>query len=386
LTAELGPPRSLYLHVPFCSRRCPYCDFAIQVGGDQLQERYTEAVLTELRRLPAGRFGLDTIHFGGGTPSRLEPSLLGRLLEAIREHFEVALGAEVTIEANPEDVTEELAGAWYQLGVNRLSLGVQSLDDRVLAWLGRGHDARCAESAIEVAHQAGFENLSCDLIYAVPGQDVRVLEQVLRRLLAHEPAHVSCYELTVEAGTPLQRQIRSGRRRGPEVAAFLEQRRLLEGLLEEAGLEMYEVSNYARPGRQSRHNLAYWSGSAYLALGPGAHGFVGARASSALGLEPEGAALRYWHLRDTATYLRAVENGASGRRGHEWLDESDLELERLACGLRLRRGVELESPGALDRARELAGLGLLVVDRRTARATPRGFEVLDRVTLELASA
>ena len=385
MTADPGPPRSLYLHVPFCSRRCPYCDFAIHVGGDHLQERYTQAVLTEIGRLPSGS-GLDTIYFGGGTPSRLQPRLLGRLLESIRSQFAVAPGAEVTIEANPEDMTESLARAWVQLGVNRLSLGVQGLDDGTLAWLGRGHDAARAESAIEAAQRAGFDNLSCDLIYAVPGQDTRVLERGVRRLLAHEPAHVSCYELTVEAGTPLQRQIRSGRRRGPEVEEFLEQRRLLGALLGEAGLEMYEVSNYARPGQQSRHNLAYWNGSAYLAVGPGAHGFLAAREGSALGLEPRGAALRYWHLRDTATYLRAVEAGGNGWRAHEWLGESDLELERLACGLRLSRGAKLHSRAALDKARELAGMGLLVVGQQTVRATPRGFEVLDRITLELAAA
>jgi oxygen-independent coproporphyrinogen-3 oxidase len=388
LTAEVvvGAPRSLYLHVPFCSRRCPYCDFAIHVGEDQLQERYTKAVLAELSRIATGELELDTVYLGGGTPSRLHPRLLGQLLDAIRAHFAVQPGAEVTVEANPEDVTAELARAWLQAGVNRLSLGVQSLDDRALAWLGRGHDAAQAESAVQVARLAGFENLSCDLIYAVPGQDVGTLERGVRRLMAHGPTHVSCYELTVEQGTPLQRQVRSGRRPAPQVEAFLEQRQMLGEVLGEAGLEMYEVSNYARPGRRSRHNLAYWNGLAYLALGPGAHGFLGAAESAALGLASEGAALRYWHLRDTATYIRDVESGASGWRGHEWLGESDLQMERLACGLRLSHGVRLGSTGQLNRALELAEMGLLVVEGRTARATPRGFEVLDRVTLELVSA
>ncbi|MHB1639234.1 MAG: radical SAM family heme chaperone HemW [Candidatus Dormibacteria bacterium] len=383
--AEPGRPRSLYVHVPFCSRRCPYCDFAIHVGGAEIQDRYTRAVVKELGQVCSPPLKLDTIYLGGGTPSRLRPELLGAVMEAVFAQFEVAADAEVTIEANPEDLTAELARAWLDLGINRLSLGVQSLDATTLVWLGRGHDADRAESALDAAREAGFHNISCDLIYAIPGQAVAILEMGLRRLLKHRPTHVSCYELTVEQGTPLARQIHSGTRLGPLVEDFLEQRRVVGRVLAEAGLDMYEVSNYALPGHRSRHNLAYWSGAPYLAVGPGAHGFLGPEDSLRLGLEPQGVALRYWHLRDTATYIRSMEAGQRGLGGHEWLGSAELELERLACGLRLSQGVWLGSQSQLARAAELAELGLLRVDGGLVRATERGFEVLDRVTLELSS-
>ncbi|MCL4532175.1 MAG: radical SAM family heme chaperone HemW [Actinobacteria bacterium] len=388
MTVELGPgaPRSLYVHVPFCGRRCPYCDFSIHVGGDQLQERFTKAVVQELRALPSDGPPLETIYFGGGTPSRLLPGRLAELLAAVHSRFRVASDAEVTMEANPEDVTVAQARGWSELGFNRLSIGVQSLDDRALAWLGRGHDAAQAEAAVEAAREAGFANLSCDLIYAVPGQTTEVLERGLRRLLAHHPDHISCYELTVEEGTPLQRDIRAGRLPAPKVDDFLEQRRMLGGVLGEAGLELYEVSNYARPGRQSRHNLTYWQGRAYFAVGPGAHGFLGAAEGARCGLEPQGAAVRYWHLRDTATYIRAIEAGRVGWRGHEWLGEPTLAMERLACGLRLSAGTKVTSPEQLRRAHELGRLGLLAIEGHRVRATPRCFEVLHRITLERISA
>jgi oxygen-independent coproporphyrinogen-3 oxidase len=392
LTAEsLGEGvRSLYLHIPFCESRCPYCDFAIHVGGDHLYQPYVEAVIAELawlQRAGVGGAGLETVYLGGGTPGLLPPRLLGRLLTVVDQFFGVATGAEITLEANPSGLTEELVRSWLSLGINRVSLGVQSLNDQTLRWLGRNHDASAGEAAILAAQQAGLANLSCDLIYAVPEQPTAVFAAGLERLLAYGPQHVSCYELTVEPSTPLARWVAGGRVSAPREDDFLEQHRLAKALLETAGLQQYEVSNYARPGRESRHNLTYWQGRHYLAAGCGAHGFIENQASQQLGfaLSPTDVGLRYWNLRSTATYIKQVGESGHGRRGHEAISHEQHQLELLACGLRLRAGVQLSAPRQLAEADHLADLGLVELSGNRVSATPRGLEVLDRLTLELSA-
>jgi len=389
LTAETPPrsPRSLYLHIPFCSQRCPYCDFAINLSGEALQDRYVGALLEELKLLRGGtRIELDTVYLGGGTPTLLRPELLERLLSFVFSQFSLSGSLEVTIEANPEGITPEMVRLWLSLGINRVSLGIQSLDDATLRWLGRGHSASSAVDAIRSCRVAGLENLSCDLIFAVPDQDSGGFEASLRRLLQFHPEHVSCYELTVEQGTPLQREVKAQRRTGPSVDAYLRERRLAVELLAGAGLDQYEVSNYARSGFQSQHNLTYWKGLPYLAAGSGAHGFLAPDEGWRLGIQGGGGGLRYWHLRDAATYIRAIAAGGRGIRGHEWLSAAQVELERLACGLRLSEGVDLQSASQLARARELALMGLVEIAGSTVRATTGGVDVLDRLTLELSAA
>ncbi|MGH7612371.1 MAG: radical SAM family heme chaperone HemW [Candidatus Dormibacteria bacterium] len=381
-------PAALYLHIPFCAQRCPYCDFAIRVGGDHLQETYIEALLAEVELLAAcgpARPRLESVYLGGGTPSRLRLPLLERLLEKVRSRFDLAPELELTLEANPADVNPASAAAWHRLGVNRVSLGVQSLDDPTLRWLGRNHTAQQAERALADLRSAGFDNLSCDLLYAVPVQATQRFVQGLERLLEHRPEHLSCYELTVEEGTPLHRWVARRKVRAPSERDFLEQHRLARTRLLAAGFEHYEVSNYARPGRRSRHNLAYWGGRGYLGAGAGAHGFVPAEQARPLGLEPgpEAVGVRYWNRRGTSQYLRQVAQLGHGRAGWEELGEGELRLERLSCGLRLEAGVRLEEAQLAPRARELAAQGLLEISADRVRATPRGVEVLDRVTLEL---
>lgn len=384
-----GPPRALYLHLPFCTRRCPYCDFAIAVGDDGLQQRYLTALLRELDWIAASgaaRAPLETVYLGGGTPSLLGPERMGRLLDAVRRSFAVAPDAEVTIEANPEQVDPGVVRDWHRLGVTRVSLGVQSLDDQALSWLGRVHDAGVAERAVAVLRESPIPALSCDLIYALPVQSTATFASGLERLLGHRPDHVSCYELTVEPGTRLHRLVNRGTEPGPREADSVEQGRLALEMLGGAGLRRYEVSNYSLPGAESRHNLNYWTGGAYLAAGCGAHGFLDPGSARALGFEGAGAALRYWHLRAAATYQRSVQASGRGLRGHEWLSDSQLALERLALRLRLSVGVELGHPRQLARAHELAEQGWLVVEGSRVRATALGAEILDRITLELAAA
>jgi len=385
-----GSPHSLYLHIPFCETRCPYCDFAIQVGGQHLQQPYVEALIAELEWLApaaAGRSELETVYLGGGTPGLLPPPLLERLLTAVEKHCGIAKGAEVTIEANPRGLTEDVVRSWLSLGINRVSLGVQSLDDETLVWLGRNHDAAGAEEAIVAAQRAGLENLSCDLIYAIPEQPARVFMAGLGRLLRYAPQHVSCYELTVEPSTPLARWVAAGKVRGPLEEDFLEQHRLAREVLESAGLLQYEVSNYARPGRESRHNLTYWRGKHYLAAGCGAHGFLDRKTSQQLGfsISASDVGLRYWNLRSAPTYIKQVGDLGHGRRGQEAINREQHRLELLVCGLRLRAGVELTAARQREEADRLAALGLLTRSGNRVAATPQGEEVLDRLTLELAA-
>jgi oxygen-independent coproporphyrinogen-3 oxidase len=385
-----GGARSLYLHIPFCESRCPYCDFAIQVGGQHLQQPYVEALIAELEWLAPARTGraeLETVYLGGGTPGLLPPALLEHLLTAVEKRWGIAKGAEVTIEANPRGLTEDVVRSWLSLGINRVSLGVQSLDDATLGWLGRNHDAAGAEAAIVAAQRAGLENLSCDLIYAIPEQPTRVFMAGLERLLRYAPQHVSCYELTVEPSTPLARWVAAGKVRGPLEEDFLEQHRLAREVLESAGLLQYEVSNYARPGRESRHNLTYWRGKHYLAAGCGAHGFLDRKTSQQLGfsISASDVGLRYWNLRSAATYIKQVGDMGHGRRGQEAINREQHRLEQLACGLRLRAGVELTAARQREEADRLAALGLLTRSGNRVAATPQGEEVLDRLTLELAA-
>jgi len=385
-----GSARSLYLHIPFCESRCPYCDFAIHVGGEHLHQAYVEALIAELEWLaPAGsdRAELETVYLGGGTPALLAPPLLERLLSAVAGRCGIANGGEITIEANPSGLTEALVRSWLSLGINRVSLGVQSLDDQTLGWLGRTHDAAGAKEAIVAAQRAGLENLSCDLIYAIPEQPTGVFAAGLERLLGYGPQHVSCYELTVEPSTPLARRVAAGKVSGPREEDFLDQHRLARELLESAGLLQYEVSNYARPGRESRHNLTYWKGRPYLGAGCGAHGFLDRKTSQQLGfsISASDVGLRYWNLRNAATYIKQVGDLSHGRRGQEAINREQHQLELLACGLRLRTGVELTDTRQREQADRLATLGLLTRSGDRVAATPQGVEVLDRLTLELAA-
>ena len=392
MTAEatLPPPRSLYLHLPFCRRRCAYCDFAIAVAGEELQDRYLAAILQELAavsRSGAASRPLDTVHLGGGTPSLLGGSRLVRLLEAVAADFRLASGCEVTLEANPEEVSPAAAREWARLGVTRVSLGVQSLSDRTLRWLGRGHDAATGLRALEWLRDSSLPQVSCDLMFAIPGQSTRTFLEGLELVLRVHPDHLSCYELTLEPGTVTQRRVAAGRAAAVPETQALEQLRRGRERIEAAGLLRYEVSNYGRPGCESRHNLNYWRGGTYLAAGAGAHGFLGAAEAAALQLAAgTGVGVRYWHYRAAATYAKAVESGGLGIRASEQLDHSQLSLERLALGLRLTQGLEIAEEGRLGASRRLAARGWMEVDGRRVRATPGGMEILDRLTLELAAA
>lgn len=319
----------IYLHVPFCRRRCSYCDFAIAVRKRIPAHEYVDLVLRELELVgPRARVDsdpLETLYLGGGTPSLLPPESLARLLASLAEQFPLR-DAEVTLEANPEDVTADAARAWRAAGINRVSLGAQAFDDRVLRWMHRPHDAARIAQAVAALRGAGIENLSLDLIFALPKALERDWGHDLDRACALEPAHLSVYGLTVEERTPLARWISRGAAQAPDDERYAAEYLLAHARLGERGYRFYEVSNAARGERRSRHNQAYWTGRRYRGLGPAAHSFDG-RA-------------RRWNLAAWEAYARAVRAGRAPADAEEVLTPAERELERVYLGLRTLDGIE----------------------------------------------
>jgi oxygen-independent coproporphyrinogen-3 oxidase len=364
-------PAHVYVHVPFCARRCSYCDFSIAVRRDVPVDEYLAALDAELRL----RFGshsaepVDTIYFGGGTPSRLGGEGLARALALVERHFPRAPGAEITAEANPDDVTPSAAESWRSAGINRLSLGSQSFDDRVLTWMHRTHDSAAIARAVQTAREAGIDNLSLDLIFALPDALERDFPEDVRRLLAIAPDHVSLYGLTVEPGTPLGRWVDRGLTvEQPEEgyeADFLAAHRLLTG----AGFEHYEVSNYARPGREARHNSAYWSGVPYVGIGPAAHGFDGN--------------VRRWNARGYAAWRDAVLGGADPQAGDERLSADNRIAESVYLGLRSRIGLASDASDVEAVAPWIDAGWLTRAPDGRLRCTPEGWLRLDGLAAAL---
>lgn len=323
--------RHLYLHVPFCARRCSYCDFAIAVRRNVPWQRYAEAVDEEcgVRQIAQRCAPLDTLYLGGGTPSRLGPDGVAATLAALARHVQLAPDAEITLEANPEDISDEAVAAWRAAGVNRLSIGIQSFDDRVLAWMHRVHDAERARQAVEVVRRGGIERFSVDLIFAAPAFLGRDWTGDLEAMLALGADHVSLYGLTIEPGTPLGRwQARGEVQEADESryeAEFLE----THARLTAAGYEHYEVSNFARPGRRASHNSAYWRGVPYVGLGPGAHEYDGQE--------------RRWNLGAYAAWDRALREGKDPLEGREALTADNRAAEAVYLGLRTVDGLRVEA-------------------------------------------
>lgn len=320
----------LYVHVPFCVRKCGYCAFHSGPFSAPEAERYVELVLRELDcwGKALGRRAVETVYIGGGTPSLLTPAQIGAILEGAAARFDLEAGAEITLEANPESALKTgFLVAVRALGVNRLSLGVQSLRDDLLATLGRAHDAARARLAARAAREAGFSNLSLDMIWGLPGQDVSAWLADLAGIVALAPEHVSCYGLSLEEGAPLAEAVDAGGLSLPDEEEGA--RMYLEGsaYLESEGFGHYEISNYARPGRESRHNRGYWSGRDYLGLGPAAVSTLdGRRWANPAGLDE---------------YARTAAIGAE-REGTEILTADVRRQEMVMLALRTRDGLDLQ--------------------------------------------
>jgi oxygen-independent coproporphyrinogen-3 oxidase len=335
-----------------------------------------------------GRLELDTVFIGGGTPSFVDPGRLGGVLDEVRAGFALGPGCEVTLEANPSSTSDARAATWLEAGFNRVSLGIQSLEPDILAFLGRVHDRERALAAVDEVRRAGFSRISCDLIYAVPGLDDARWRSTLETVAALDPGHVSAYELTVEAGTPLHASVRRGEKPAVDPEAALRQHRIAVAVLGAAGLHQYEVSNYARAGEECRHNLVYWRRGHYLGVGLGAHGHLPASVGAFVDIPvPPGAVgLRYWHGRSLPAYVEQCRDGSGALpiEGSEAVTSADAEAERILLGLRLAEGIAVSRPLG-ERAEALIAADLLWSRDGRLGATAQGQEVLDEVIRQLVA-
>jgi oxygen-independent coproporphyrinogen-3 oxidase len=360
------PAAGLYIHVPFCASKCPYCDF-FSVAATDMIDSWLEALCRELDLYREQFPRFETVYLGGGTPSLLSDQQLGSLMEYVRRSVSILDDAECTIEVNPDDVSREKAGSLRDLGFNRLSIGVQSFDDRLLGLLKRRHNAEQACAAIEHATAAGFDSISLDLMFGLPGQD---WESELAQAVGFKPGHLSCYQLTVKPGTPFHALQQSGELEIASEKELVQLFMLTDAILENFGYAHYEVSNFARgPEHEARHNSRYWQHLPYLGLGPSAHSFDGQT--------------RWWNNASLPEYCQILAGG-SPVVGRETLTPEQLHLERLMLGMRTQRGIAQEDvsadAGVLER---LESAGLVVV--RDARVVPtaRGMLFADRLPLVL---
>ncbi|MSR47299.1 MAG: radical SAM family heme chaperone HemW [Planctomycetes bacterium] len=372
-------PTSLYVHVPFCIRRCAYCDFATAPYDDASAKAYVPRLLAELERVPTGA-AMRTVFFGGGTPTALNEPELEQLLAAVRDRIRLQPGFEWTCEANPESVTPAKARLLREHGVNRVSLGAQSFQLSVLSALGRDHSPDHVFRALDLLRAAGFERLTLDLMFAAPGETNAELERDLDTLTAQQLDHVSAYCLTYEPGTPLTRMRAEGRVTPQDEDAELVQYRIVRERLAAAGLAHYEISNYAREGQESRHNLVYWRGEEYFGIGLGAGSYESGTRRTNTRLLPE--------------YLGEWGGAPFPPHEAETLGASAKARERVILGLRLRAGIDprdftVGCGGSLEelyRDGEIESLiarGVLEQADRRLRLTARGVELADEVFVEL---
>jgi len=328
-TGRLG----LYVHFPFCSVRCSYCDFPTVAGRDGRIEAYLDALCAEIEHLQREAAGpVDSVFFGGGTPSRMSPEQCARVLRALQARFEIVPGAEITLEGNPESLTAENLRGFAAAGVNRISVGTQSLNDRVLARAGRAHDAADARRAVADARAAGVADVSVDMIAGLPGEDLDAWSRTMGAIAAWSPDHVSVYLLESDKDTPLGRAVRSGRTRIADDDVLAEAYRRTVDELDRAGFALYEISNFARAGRRSRHNLKYWTDAPYAGFGLGAHGYL--------------AGVRRANRADLDGYLDDVAAGRAPVASLEPYDPVRRLEEAIFLGLRVVEGIDVAALGA----------------------------------------
>ena len=380
-------PLALYIHIPFCETKCPYCDFNTYAGIEVLIPSYLAALCREIElwgQLLGGP-AVRTVFLGGGTPSYVPADGIGRVLDTVRDAFDIDSTAEITLEANPDDCTDAKVEAYPALGVNRVSLGVQSLDDRLLEMLGRRHTAAQAVDAYRMVTEAGFDNVSIDLMYGLPDQTIEDWRRTVEEISEMAPPHISLYCLTLEGCTPMERWVASGEMPAPDPDLAADMYLLAEETMARQSYRHYEISNWARPGYESRHNLVFWRNEPYLGVGPGAHSYLDG--------------VRFWNLKSPREYVRIVREiaapsaldgrpvgelvgGMAAVERSETIDRRLEMAETLMMGLRLDTGVVSdeftarfgESPSSIygDVIDELTSVGLLDGADGCLRLTDRG--------------
>ena len=344
-------PLSFYIHIPYCIKRCGYCDFNTytpaelgqgDLGRSEISSRYISAALKEIegagRELTSSSIGkseVASIFFGGGTPSLMDPSDIARVIALIKQEFGLEKECEITLEANPDTLDRSNLAGFVDAGVNRLSMGVQSADAGVLATLDRTHRSENVSSAMEIARELGITSLSADLIYGTPGESMEALEKSIDFALSLPINHLSAYALIVEPGTKLARQVEKGEIAQPDDDEMAVKYELIDDRLSESGFDWYEVSNWAKSGGACRHNLNYWHGGTWWGVGPGAHSHLAGK--------------RWWNIKSPLAYIDAQTKGGSLIAGEEILTDEQRADERIMLGIRLRNGLNLKSMNDAER-------------------------------------
>lgn len=372
------PACAAYVHIPFCRAKCFYCDFNSYPGMEEQFMPYVEAIIREITSAEPGNSPLDTVYLGGGTPTVLASAALSRILAVLDDHLGLDDNPEVTIEANPGTVDEPTLLEIRQAGFNRLSIGVQSFDDAILSGIGRIHSSNDAREAFNMGRRAGFDNISIDLMYALPGQTISDWQRTLEAALSLNPEHISLYELTVEEGTVLGNLRNKCLIRLPDEDLQIDMYMLAINTLTSAGYEHYEVSNFALPGSRSRHNMTYWRNEPYYGFGAGASGYI--------------AGIRYMNTKAPAAYIESLRSGKSVVETSETLSGRQEMGETVMLGLRMLDGMDLIAFTArfgisLEEAypTELATLkekGLIESTKSTLRLTPAGLLISNEVAVE----
>jgi oxygen-independent coproporphyrinogen-3 oxidase len=377
---------SLYVHIPWCQSKCPYCDFNSHAATTWPERQYTSALIAELERRavmpPFSGEHLKTIFFGGGTPSLFDPKSIGAIIDAAERIFGIDSDAEITLESNPGTVNEQKLRGMRAAGVNRISFGAQSFNEATLKFLGRIHTADETREAAKLAHRAGFDRLNLDLIFAVPGQTIADILFDIDSIVSLEPDHISAYNLTFEEGTAFFTDLRRGRIKQLPTDEQAAMYATVREEIPRRGYPMYEISNYAQPGHEARHNLSYWHGESYIGIGAGAHSY----ARDGLG------GRRWWNEKFPARYIASIEGRGLAEAGSENVDETVSQGEFVFLNLRLRDGFALRD--FHDRfgrnfecifgaaATPLFNDGLLTLDRGHIKLTDRGLEMADSVFAE----
>jgi oxygen-independent coproporphyrinogen-3 oxidase len=369
---------SFYVHIPYCIKRCGYCDFntytpsELQDGAtlEIVSNDYIDAVLRELDAAPKDT--VPTIFFGGGTPSLLPADDLGRVITAIKSRNGLAPDCEITLEANPDSVTQEKLERYLEVGFNRISFGMQSAKPHVLAVLDRTHNPANVEKAITMARAAGFTSISVDLIYGTPGESLEDWQETVSAALALDIDHISAYALIVETGTKLAAQIKRGDLTMPNDDLMADMYLLVDQMCEQAGLTWYELSNWSKPGHECRHNIAYWENKNWWGLGPGAHSHIDAQ--------------RFWNLKHPTTYKQKLFAGESPIADSEQLTAEQVKDEAILLGIRMREGLEIQllEPHQLEVLAIYRENGFVQLHDDRVLLTPAGRLIADRIVREIS--
>jgi len=337
-------PAGIYIHVPFCVRKCPYCDF-YSIADRTRMDEYVDALIREMSGRGKSTPEADTIYFGGGTPSLLSPGAIGRIVDAVHRFFKVATGAEVTLEVNPGTVNTQILSDFRNAGINRINMGIQSFFDETLDFLGRIHDARESKASLVAADRAGFENIGMDLICGIPGRTLKDWQKELKAAFSFLPAHLSCYMLSIEPNTPLYSAMKSGRFKPVSEDLASDIFCATMEAAEHFGYDHYEVSNFAKKAAfRSRHNVKYWIGAPYAGLGPSAHSFIDG--------------IRFWNVCSVDKYITSLFSGLSPIEACERPNAEQQLIEAVYLGLRMGDGIDIEdfkNRFSRSLARRLAG-------------------------------